>query len=485
MLFLGIDVGTQGARGIVCDEQGKVFAQGTCDLLWLNTSRKEEQYEQDPAMWWEAVRLAIKKCMDTLWQRGRKPLEIRAVTVDGTSGTVVPLDEKKRPLRDALMYNDMRAADQAVKIHEHAGELEKKMGYVFNASFALPKILWIKEQEPQVYKKTKYMVHQSDYIVGRFTGEYGVTDYSNALKSGFDMKEEVWPNLLDLLELDRRIFPSVIPPGQVIGNVTKEIAEEFGFSSDAVVAAGATDGYVSAISTGAVKRGDWASIIGTTMVLKGVTEELLRDAGGSSYSHKLPSGDWMFGGASNIGGRCLNDFFGKEEFETRNRRVMEVIPTKVICYPLHGIGERFPFLDQKARAFVLGDISDPQVHYAALMEGVAFAERLAFEHMQKCGACVGKEIYTAGGACNSLEWLKIRASVLDKMLKVPENTGAAMGCAILASSASCYHDLSEAAEHMVSYRNTIEPVHRLVAVYDELYCRAFELYKERYQFGDI
>lgn len=193
----------------------------------------------------------------------------------------------------------------------------------------------------------------------------------------------------------------------------------------------------------------------------------------------------MFGGASNIGGRCLNDFFGKEEFETRNRRVMEVIPTKVICYPLHGIGERFPFLDPKARAFVLGDISDPQVHYAALMEGVAFAERLAFEHMQKCGACVGKEIYTAGGACNSLEWLKIRASVLDKMLKVPENTGAAMGCAILAASASCYHDLSEAAEHMVSYRNTIEPVHRLVAVYDELYCRAFELYKERYQFGDI
>ena len=72
-------------------------------------------------------------------------------------------------------------------------------------------------------------MHQSDYIVGRFTGEYGVTDYSNALKSGFDMKEEVWPNLLDLLGLDRRIFPAVIPPGQVIGNVTKEIAEEFEF----------------------------------------------------------------------------------------------------------------------------------------------------------------------------------------------------------------------------------------------------------------
>lgn len=155
----------------------------------------------------------------------------------------------------------MRAAVQAEKIHEYAGELERKVGYVFNASFALPKILWIKEQEPYVYEKAEYMVHQSDYIVGRLTGEYGVTDYSNALKSGFDLKEEVWPALLEMLGLDRRIFPSVIPPGQVIGNVTKEAVEEFGFLPDTVVAAGATDGYVSAVSTGAVKRGDWASII--------------------------------------------------------------------------------------------------------------------------------------------------------------------------------------------------------------------------------
>ena len=218
-----------------------------------------------------------------------------------------------------------------------------------------------------------------------------------------------------MLGLDRRIFPSVIPPGQVIGNITKEAAEEFGFSPDTVVAAGATDGYVAAVSTGAVKRGDWASIIGTTMVLKGVTKELFVDAGGSSYSHKLPSGDWMFGGASNIGGRCLNDFFEKEEFEMWNRGVMDVIPTQVISYPLHGRGERFPFLDPEARAFVLGDISDPQIHYAALMEGVAYAERLAFEHMQECGACVGQEIFTTGGACRSSEWLRIRASVLDRM----------------------------------------------------------------------
>lgn len=115
-----------------------------------------------------------------------------------------------------------------------------------------------------------------------------------------------------MLGLDRRIFPSVIPPGQVIGNITKEAAEEFGFSPDTVVAAGATDGYVSAVSTGAVKRGDWASIIGTTMVLKGVTKELFVDAGGSSYSHKLPSGDWMLEAPPILGEGVWNDFFKKK-----------------------------------------------------------------------------------------------------------------------------------------------------------------------------
>ena len=117
------------------------------------------------------------------------------------------------------------------------------------------------------------------------------------------------------------------------------------------------------------------------------------------------------------------------------------------------------------------------------MEGVAYAERLAFEHMQECGACVGQEIFTTGGACRSSEWLRIRASVLDRMLKVPENTGAAMGCAILAASASCYHDLPEAAGHMISYRDIIEPVYGLTSLYDELYQCAFEAYQERYQLG--
>lgn len=481
MLFLGIDVGTQGARGIVCDELGKVFAQEKCDFGSLNTSHKEGQYEQAPDMWWNAVKRVMKECIGILLHAGRRPAEIRAITIDGTSGTVALLDKEKRPLRDALMYNDMRAQVQAEKIHRYAGDLENKMGYVFNASFALPKILWIKDEEPYVYEKARYMVHQSDYIVGMLTGEFGVTDYSNALKSGFDLKEEVWPKLLDVLGLDRRLFPSVVPPGQTIGNITKQAAKELGLSSDTVVAAGATDGYVSAISTGAVKRGDWASVIGTTMVLKGVTERLLCDAGGSSYSHKLPSGDWMFGGASNIGGRCLNDSFDKEQFEIWNRGVMDVIPTKVISYPLHGRGERFPFLDPDARAFIVGDISDPQIHYAALMEGVAYAERLALEHMQHCGALVGEEIHTTGGACSSPEWLQIRASVLNRVLKVPKNTGAAVGCAILAASASCYHDLTEAAGHMVSYRKIIEPVHRFTAAYDRLYHRAFEIYKEQYR----
>ena len=189
------------------------------------------------------------------------------------------------------------------------------------------------------------MVHQSDYIVGRLTGEYGITDYSNALKSGFDLKEEVWPELLEVLGLDRRIFPSVIPRAghrkyhkRGCGGIWVFTGYRGCCRSDRWLC-------VRSLYRSSQKR-RLGSIIGTTMVLKGVTKELFVDAGGSSYSHKLPPGTGCLEAPPILGEGVMNDFFEKEEFEMWNRGVMDVIPTKVISYPLHGRGERFPFLDR-------------------------------------------------------------------------------------------------------------------------------------------
>lgn len=481
MLFLGIDIGTQGVRGLVSDHNGDVLAGYSENFSILNCSSVDGWYEQNPGMWWEIVKMVIAGCIRQLELAGHHAGEIRAVSVDGTSGTILPIDENGHPLIQALMYNDMRSVSQAEKVHQKGLKLEQRMGLKFNASFALPKILWIKENLPDVYRKAKMFIHQADYITGNLTGMYSVTDHSNALKTGYDLQNDNWPSLISELGLDLGKFPLVKAPGHEIAPLTKQVVKEFGFSDEAVVTAGATDGYASALASGAVRVGDWASIIGTTLVLKGVTRELLADPSGSSYSHKLPSGAWMLGGASNMGGRCLNDFFDKTEFEGLNKTVMQVIPTGVISYPLHGTGERFPFLDPRAKAFVLGDISDPRVHYAALMEGVAYAERFAFERMIEYGAEVGDVIYTTGGACKSDEWMKIRASVLGRQLKVPKVADAAMGCVLLAASTTYYSSLEEASAKMISIRKTVNPIPELVYQYEELYQQTCREYTERFQ----
>lgn len=485
MLFMGIDIGTQGVRAVVADSRGQVCAGASEGFRKLNCAAEEGYYEQEADSWWEAVRAVLGKCMEQLKLHGRSGEEISAVSIDGTSGTVLPLDSQYRPLSPALMYNDMRSKEQAYKTHRVGIALEEKMGLRFNASFALPKFLWIKENMPEVYEKTEIFVHQSDYITGKLTGEYRITDYSNALKSGYDLVEDCWPDFIqNVLGIEINRLPKVIAPGYKIAEVLPDIAKEFGFSKKTAVVAGATDGYASALAAGAVKAGDWASIIGTTLVLKGVTEKLMIDPAGSSYSHKLPSGCWMLGGAANIGGRCLNDYFPGESFETMNRTVMHHVPTGVISYPLHGRGERFPFLDPDATALFLGDISDREVHYTAIMEGVAYAERLAFERMISCGAPVGEVIYTTGGACKSKEWLKIRASVLNHRLVVPREVDAAMGCAILAASTSCYHSLEEASAEMINFAEVIDPDEKLTGRYEELYQRAYEVYSRLFRLGD-
>lgn len=474
MLFFGIDVGTQGVRGVICDEKGNVQASAECGFVRFNSSRMAGRYEQEPEVWWESAVQVISGCVKELKTRGIPVDSLMALSIDGTSGTIVPVNAEGRELRSAIMYNDMRSVGQAELIH--------MQGYSFNASFALPKILWIKENQPQIYEKTDCFIHQTDYLVGKLTGNYRVTDYSNALKTGYDLAEEKWPAVIKKLGLDMEKFPTVLPPGKVIGKVHRKMAEELGLPKNMMVTGGATDGYSSALAAGAVKVGDWASIIGTTLVLKGITSKRIANPGGGGYSHKLPSGAWMFGGASNIGGRCLNDFFSKEEFPSLNKKVEKVIPTGVLSYPLHGRGERFPFLDLQAEAFYLGDMSRREVRYAALMEGVAYAERLAFERMESFGAAAGNSVCTTGGACKSEEWLKIRASVLNRQLKVPKVTGAAVGSALLAAGGTWYTSLEEASGVMISFEKTVEPDKSLVGAYDELYYRAYEEYRRRYTF---
>ncbi len=221
----------------------------------------------------------------------------------------------------------------------------------------------------------------------------------------------------------------------------------------------------------AVAPGDWNSTLGTTLVLKGVSEQRLNDPLGRIYSHRHPDGFWLPGGASSTGADCLAQRFAPQRLAQLNAAALEHSPTDLIIYPLVRRGERFPFYKPEAEGFILGATDDERVYYAAHLEGLAYVERLAYEVLESLDAAVGATIYAVGGATQSAAGLQIRADVLGKCLRVPEVPSGAMGAAILAARACAFESVAAAAGHMVRYRETVEPRGQYGAAYEERYQR--------------
>ncbi|MDN5313406.1 MAG: D-ribulokinase [Thermoanaerobacteraceae bacterium] len=479
MIIIGIDVGTQGIRTIAADEKGNVIAIFHEDLQ-PSVSPHEGFKEQNPKDWKITFDKCFKKLVDGIKAQNYTTSEIVVISVDGTSGTVLPVDENNIPLTKAIMYNDSRAQEETRVIKEVTHDFSEKVGYGFNSSFALPKILWIKNKMPEVYKKTRKFIHQTDYIVGLLTGVYDITDHSNALKTGFDLIDYQWPeDIFQELGLDLNKFPKVIRPGEYIARVSRKAAEEYGLATNTVVVGGLTDGCAGQMASGAVKEGAWNTILGTTLVIKGITRDLIKDKQGRIYSHLHPEGLWMPGGASNTGGECLEKVFPGINYKEWDLKAEQYFPTNLVVYPLVKKGERFPFINPNAEGFVIGNPIDDTELYAGYLEGVGLCERLCYETLNKMGARVFDEIYVTGGGTKSNIWMKVRASILNKTLLKPQISDPCMGTAVIAASKTIYSDVMEAAANMIKSSEIILPNQNLVKAYEEKYNRFKELMVER------
>lgn len=462
-LVLGIDVGTQGARAIVVDGSGDVIAQ-TSEPFSIEPVQLPPSYaEQHPDEWWRAASACLRRVTKEIGG------SIAAIAVDSTSGTIVAVDADGTPLRPAIMYNDGRAVAEAEIANKLGHEHTDKLGYRFNASFGLPKILWIRDHEPEVFQVARF-IHAADYIVGKLTGEFGLTDSSNALKTGYDSADYKWPEFI-LAEIGRDKLPDVREPGALLGEVSRYCAEETGLQAGTPVMAGVSDGTAGFIASGAAAIGDWNSTLGTTLVMRGISRHLLLDPLGRFYSHRHPDGWWLPGGASNVGAECLVKIFPDEDLDALAVQIDDSMPTGLLVYPLVRCGERLPFVDPEAQGFVLGDADSRAQLFGAYLEGVAFVERWILETAGSLGADTSGSIFTTGGGAKSSVWMKIRASVLNRRVCRPEVSECAFGSAIVAASRTLYPNLTEAGRNMVRVDCAIEPEPALVAAYDALYGR--------------
>jgi sugar (pentulose or hexulose) kinase len=238
------------------------------------------------------------------------------------------------------MYDDMRAVEEARRIDESGSWSH---GRRIQASWALPKLLWLLREHRGLVRGTRG-AHQADFINRRLAGCNVPTDSSNALKTGYDLISESWPHqAFAELGVPEEILPSVVRPGTPIGSVCAEASALTGIPHGTPIIAGMTDGCAAQVAAAALEIGSWNSVLGTTLVLKGVSKEPLFDPAGVIYSHRSPDGNWLPGAASSTGAGVLSRRFAGCDIDSLTRGATERQPSKLIAYPLAGRGERFPF----------------------------------------------------------------------------------------------------------------------------------------------
>jgi xylulokinase len=476
-IFLGIDLGTGGVRAVAVTESGSVVATTSVAFDTERLAPQQGGHEQPADTWWTAVCQAASATLAKLDAKDRQRLT--AVAVDGTSGTLVAVDKSGKPLRPAMMYNDPRANSEAASLNAAAGDFCTKLGYQFNASFALTKIAWLRTHEPAVFERTSRFLHQADFVVERLTGEPATTDYSNALKTGYDLIEECWPAWIDShLGVGTRL-PRVVAPGTVIGTISAQAAERTGLPQGLSVVAGASDGTAAFLASGARRPGDYNTTLGTTLVFKGISSHICRHPDGLIYCHKLPGGWWLPGAAGNTGAEWIGSLFPGADVQALDTAAQSRLPSDCLAYPLVRKGERFPFLAPTAEGFFMPEPLDSADRYAACLQGVGLVERLAYQVLDRATGVSGGEVFSTGGGSRSDVWTQCRANATGRTIHRPVCGESAFGAAVLAAAGSLYGSIGQAIERMVRIERTFEPAVKLTPLYDQRFDRFCTELRER------
>lgn len=411
-LVIGIDIGTSGARAVAMAPDGTIVASGAAKLSAFSDDHR------DPIGWWKAVQAALGGVLEAVDRR-----QVRAISIDGTSGTMLPVAADGAPLASPMMYND--PVSDRTMLDAIAAHAPKECA-AHGATSGLAKVLTF-QSVPGVFR----VIHQADWLAGHFTGLYDVSDESNALKTGYDPVARHWPDWIARTGARADLLPEVLPAGEPVATISPAAAEAFGLSSDVVVVAGTTDGCASFLATGADRPGDGVSALGTTLTVKLLSDRPLFAPEYGLYSHRI--GDmWLAGGASNTGGVVLAAHFSAERIDELSARIDPAIDTGLDYYPLTKPGERFPIADPNFQPRLKPRPEDDAVFLKAIFEGIAGVESLAYQRLAALGGPKLGSIRTVGGGAKNAAWSAIRARKLGVPFLTVRSEEAAAGTARLA-----------------------------------------------------
>ena len=416
-VFLGIDLGTSGVRANAIDADGHLLGESRAPLP---PSRGDQpgHREQEPADWWRAT----LQCIDALPQDLRR--QMSAICVDGTSGTLLATDAAGEPLSAGLMYNDQRAVAQAQSL----AQIAPPDAAVHSPSAAIAKLLWLEQHGVHA----AHALHQADWIAFRLGAPLGISDENNCLKLGYDPVSRRWPDWLQKLPIPFTALPGVVPVGETTGRLSVDLRERWDCGGPVALIAGTTDSNAATLATGLKEVGDAATALGSTLVLKVLSDQPVYAPAYGIYSHRI-GGRWLVGGASNSGGAVLRRFFSDRQLAELSARIDPSSDAGLDYYPLPGPGERFPLNDPALAPRLEPRPADDARFLHGLFEGMAHIEQLGYRRLQELGAPLPKRVKTTGGGAVNQTWRRLRERILGVPVEEAAHSEAAYGAALIAA----------------------------------------------------
>jgi xylulokinase len=482
MNLLGIDVGTGGTRALVIDERGQIIASATAEHAPF-ASPQTGWAEQQPQDWWRACGEAVQAVLS---KNHIAADSIAGVGLSGQMHGATLLDEADEVVRPALIWCDQRTEAQCLAITEKVGP-QRLIELTCNPAltgFTLPKLLWVRDNEPEQWQRVRTVLLPKDYVRFKLTGERA-TDLADA--SGMlllDVSRRRWSEeMLEAAELDKSLLPAVFESPEITGRVSAEAASVTGLKAGTPVVAGAGDQAAGAVGMGIVRPGAVSATIGTSGVVFAATAKPSLDKGGRvhTFCHAIPE-RWHVMGVTQAAGlslRWFRDNFGagvddgRDPYERLGEEAAKVAAgADFLLWTPYLMGERTPHLDPYVRASLVGlTASHTRAHVIrAILEGVAFSLRDSFEIFAEMNVPV-ESVRLGGGGARSPLWRQIQADVYNQAVEIVEaEEGAAYGAALLAGvGAGVWQTVDAACDEVVRVKTRVaqnpENVARLEAQY--------------------
>lgn len=409
-MYLGLDFGTSGARACAIADD--------LSIRWEQRFAYANPGAQTPEDWRSALLHLLCALPPDIGQ------QLQGIAIDAMSATVLLCDDRLTPISPALLYNDARAQSEAERLRQMTDDA----AVVGSATSGLAKFLWLTAQSGSA--QAAYFMHQADWLTALLSGRPGLTDYHNALKTGYDVANLRWPEWVMNLP-HAQLLPEVRAPGSVISTIQPALAARFGIAPTCRIHAGTTDSTAAFIASGITEIGVGLTSLGTTLVLKQLAGQRIEAPEYGIYSHRMGE-RWLVGGASNAGAGVLRQFFDAAQLATLSQRIDPTQDSALDYYPLPAIGERFPDNNPGLPPRLEPRPQDDADFLHGLLQGLSRIEVAGYARLAELGAPPLQRVLSSGGGAQNPVWRQLRQRLLGVPVESAAHSEAAYGSARLA-----------------------------------------------------